>query len=137
MKGESKRKAASNVLSSVVRAALVAGRRFAEVEPQLDDLQIPVAEVAPEELVDDVRGFVEAILCREPYSPQPQCDSGGRRSNGPQSERSSPGRSASDQFIGIDKNTSFRRAVHVHEDEAGGIPYLVGKGAIAVGTRLR
>ena len=33
-----------------------------EVEAELDDLEVPVAEVAPEELVDGVGGFVEAVF---------------------------------------------------------------------------
>ena len=45
------------------RAALqILSDVFAEVEPQLHELQVPVAELAPEELVDGVRRFVEAIF---------------------------------------------------------------------------
>src|ERR1019366_9170588 len=33
-----------------------------EVEAELDDLEVPVAEVAPEELVDGVGGFVETVV---------------------------------------------------------------------------
>ena len=34
----------------------------AEVEAELDELEVPVAELAPEELVDGVGGFVEAVV---------------------------------------------------------------------------
>ena len=33
-----------------------------EVEAELDDFEVPVAEVAPEELVDGAGGFVEAVV---------------------------------------------------------------------------
>ena len=35
---------------------------FVEVEAELDDFEVPVAELAPEELVDRAGGFVEAIV---------------------------------------------------------------------------
>ena len=38
--------------------AFVSG--LAEVQPQLHDFEIPVAEISPEELVNNVRGFVKA-----------------------------------------------------------------------------
>ena len=34
---------------------------FFEIQPRLDQLQIPVAELAPEEVVDAVGGFVKAV----------------------------------------------------------------------------
>ena len=34
----------------------------AKVEAELDDFEVPVAEVAPEELVDGVGGFVEEVV---------------------------------------------------------------------------
>ena len=34
---------------------------FLEIQPRLDQLQIPVAELAPEEVVDAVGGFVKAV----------------------------------------------------------------------------
>ena len=35
---------------------------FGEIEAELDYLEVPVAELAPEELVDGVGGFVEAVV---------------------------------------------------------------------------
>ena len=35
---------------------------FGEVEAEFDEFEVPVAEVAPEELVDGVGGFVEAVV---------------------------------------------------------------------------
>ena len=53
MKGESRRSADSKTESRVVSASAAGvGRRLAEIETQLDDLQIPVAEIAPEEAVE-------------------------------------------------------------------------------------
>src|SRR6202034_4057410 len=37
-------------------------RRGVEGEAELDELEVPVAELAPEELVDGVGGFVETIV---------------------------------------------------------------------------
>ncbi len=34
----------------------------AEIETKFDDLEVPVAELAPEKLVDDVGGFIEAVF---------------------------------------------------------------------------
>jgi hypothetical protein len=76
MKGESRRRAASKTATRVVRAVVVwrhfgvgrwwgrADRWWFEVEAELDDLEVPVAEVAPEELIDGVGGFVEAVVRR-------------------------------------------------------------------------
>ena len=37
-------------------------RLLGEVETKLDEFEVPVAEFAPEELVDGVGGFVEAVV---------------------------------------------------------------------------
>ena len=65
MKGESRRSAASKTwmkaLSEASGLGVAASSAFDEVQPQLDDLEVPVAELAPEELVDGAGGLVEAI----------------------------------------------------------------------------
>ena len=73
MNGDSKRSAASNTPTSVVSAAVVCALSAdsLKVQPQLHDFQIPVAEAAPEELVNEVRRIVEAIVLRAPGLPSP------------------------------------------------------------------
>ena len=64
MNGDSNRSEASNTVTSVVSEAVVRSLSavLAEIETQLHDLQIPVAETSPEELVDRIRRIVEAIV---------------------------------------------------------------------------
>ena len=70
MKGESRRRAASKTPTSggegdgsrVASCGWVAGFVGDEVQAELDELEVPVAELAPEELVDGAGGFVEAIV---------------------------------------------------------------------------
>ena len=63
MKGESRRRAASKTADERVEGEggdVAVGA--VEVEAELDELEVPVAELAPEELVDGAGGFVEAVV---------------------------------------------------------------------------
>ena len=53
-----------------------------EVEAELDDFEVPVAEVAPEELVDGVGGFVEAVVGERGVGGGGRFRRGGRGSSG-------------------------------------------------------
>ncbi len=103
-----------------------------EVEANLDELEVPVAELAPEELVDGGGGFVEAIV------PERAVDFRGDRGEA----RVDPAGFERDVFvrgllIQIDPVAEVLASLHLHEQEARGVPDLVGEGAIAVGAVFR
>ena len=60
MNGDSSRSAPSKMLTRLAYAARACSR-LSLSQPRLDQLQIPVAVLAPEEVIDHVRRFVEAI----------------------------------------------------------------------------
>ncbi len=65
MKGLRRRSALSKTPTSEARVRAVVGFGSApsvEVEAEFDEFEVPVAELAPEELVDGVGGFVEAVV---------------------------------------------------------------------------
>ena len=107
---------------------------FREVEAELDDFEVPVAKAAPEELVDQIRRVVVAVVfeglidigsgCVEFSNDPTRFERIGRARGGYGAER-----------CGIDGDSDFCGAVDVLEEEAGGVPDFVGEGAIAFGSR--
>ncbi len=63
-------------------------RGFREVEAQLDDLEVPIAEAAPEELIDRVGRFVEPIVFELFADESQQLNAARRRSSGLRADRS-------------------------------------------------
>src|SRR5208337_284541 len=122
-------------------------------EARLDQLQIPVAVLAPEEVIDHMGRFVEsvglqsfvdllghAIEAREdPAVVQCLCL---KTKNALRGEIGSKPTLRFAEGWGTRLEVSQRpqsrllRPVHVHEQEAGGVPNLVGEGAIALRTAL-
>src|SRR6185312_6084251 len=112
----------------------VAGFVGEEVHAQLYELEVPVAELAPEELVNGVGGFVETIF------PQRALDFGG------------DGREAGEDPTGFegcglrqfeckrvvrvqgDFVAGFTSTLNLHLQEAGGVPDFVREGAVALGA---
>ena len=60
MNGDSRRSAPSKMLTTLANAARACSRS-ADSQPGLHQFDIPVAEFAPEEVIDHVRGLVEAV----------------------------------------------------------------------------
>src|SRR5208282_3543231 len=94
-----------------------------EVQTWLDQFQVPVAELAPEKIVDTIRGFVEAvgfegvvhfrghaIKAREDPTVFKSVESKGR--NAGLCGRDFAGKSARGTF----------QSVYIHEHESGGVP---------------
>src|ERR1700742_1777008 len=101
--------------------------RNGEVQPQLHELHIPVAELSPEKLIDSVRGFVEAEtieccrdLLRNCMKP---------RGNPSRLERRNAEilRERQRDFV-----TGLSCTIDLHLHEPRGVPYLVGERAIAL-----
>ena len=105
-----------------------------EVEAEFDEFEVPVAELAPEELVDGVGGFVEAVVG------EGVGDAVGDRAEAGEDPAGFEGRGLGElERDGVvagerDLVAGFAAAVDVHLQEAGGVPDLVGEGAIAFGA---
>ena len=112
-------------------AALVGG--VGEIEAELDDFEIPVAEVAPEELVDEVGGFVESISGERGVHFGGDGIEAGDDPAGFERGAAWDGWRLAEQGR-VDFDAGFAGALDVHEDEARGVPDLVGEGAIAFGA---
>ena len=106
---------------------------LAKIEAQLYDFQIPVAKLTPEKLINKVRRIIEAIICeRLVYL-----------GSTPVQTRDNPASLERVFFLHADlcwqqlkvnRNPSFFRPLHLHEDKSCGVPDFVGESAIAFRT---
>jgi len=113
---------------------------FCEVETEFDEFEVPVTKLAPEKLVDGVRGFIEAIVGEGAID----FDGDGVETvEDPASFEwrvfgESPRFCSVIELVGWSFNGDFvtclAGAVEVHEEEAGRVPDLVGECAIAFGA---
>src|SRR5579871_1313541 len=116
------------------RRHLVLRSSFAKLEPQLHQLEIPVAELAPEELVDRIGSLVEAVSRKSTVHLAANCT---EASHDPLRLQRSLGRQLRHHAAVAHGYlvTSLLRAVDVHEQEPGGVPDLVRKSAVAFVAR--
>ncbi len=114
-------------------------RAFLEVQPRLDQLDVPVAELAPEEIVDAIRRLIETISLKRLVHVF-------RRAIEPREyptvfERVSlkPGNAAAYGETGVPpapRPQARLDPIHVHEHEPRRVPYLVGKITVSRGAAL-
>ena len=106
-------------------------RAFLEVQPRLDQLDVPVAELGPEEIVDAIGCLIETVCLQRLVHVLRRAIEA--RKNPPVFEglRVEPrnatrlrGRVARAHTSGTQ---AWLHSIHVHEHEARRIPYLVGK----------
>ena len=136
MKGLSRRRALSKTPVSEAKVSAVVGfgrRAFAEVETQFDEFEVPVAELAPEELIDGVGGFVEAIVGESVVDGS---GDGAEAVEDPSGFERRVGGEFGDGAVVAHRHlvAGLFGAIDVHEEEAGGVPDLVGEGAVAFGA---
>src|SRR5579872_3253596 len=136
---QSSLKHAQNVAESSAGSGLVAV--FAR-QSRLHQFHVPVAKLAPEEVVHPVGGFVEAVSFesfvyfrryRIEARENPAVFQGGRL----KSSNSFGGAGALARgLLKLLKrpHPCLLCPVHIHKNETGGVPDLVGKGAVALGA---
>ena len=106
------------------------------IEARLDQFEVPVAELAPEEVVDHMRGFVEAIGCERVVHLLRDTIEAREDPAVFQSLRWMKPTPLAASSIGARDARATACGPTIHEEEASGVPDLVGKGAIALGAAL-
>src|SRR5262249_25874429 len=125
---------------SKARAVTMLG--VGEVETQLDDLEIPVAELAPEKRIDQIRGFMEAVRSQSVIDLVDGLREAGsdpavfERFGGAAIRALIFALGAGVCSLELSKrpDPGLLRAININEDKAGSVPDLIGECAIALGA---